>query len=527
MSKESRTANQEEMIVNQQSYGRGSEVVEINEKSDLNYIEKVGDARFNENGTTLIRSDKDNLGGFDLQTHNTYSGLDITTYSVYSGFKEPGKEPNRVIVGVAGTDLSTSTDMEQNLNLALSRSSFNHLTDTDLQKLKNKTRRVRTNEGEWIEIKNTDANLYYEIEMRQKVQALQKYRENGVPITMVGDSKGGEDAAYLALSFVKSTLKTPEGTCPVYEKADFTAVNLYLTNPKGIRVSDEDYQILEKMASQGKVTVEVVYPEILSKFLIDQIWREIPYSAKIYTVPNQLRSIIDNHKIGEYEENVYQGFGGNYKFQCDQEPTEIRELSDSADPALGMQVDVKVGYRYVVSRITDKSGKSMSVNDYFFEEQIQKMARLRDEMRAREVEYSKIKNEPILEYFTAEVDRKKYSLKEKHKQWIRNATPFEMYYQERKDLIKTQDVTRYLLERDYEALLESHVDSESVNYKGAVKNRVERYITAYQERVDNEMMRLRQKAEQIDTDVIPSIREAQSTFIKSQEQIQLIIEKRN
>ncbi|MGL4663386.1 MAG: hypothetical protein ACRCV7_06865, partial [Culicoidibacterales bacterium] len=83
------------------------------------------------------------------------------------------------------------------------------------------------------------------------------------------------------------------------------------------------------------------------------------------------------------------------------------------------------------------------------------------------------------------------------------------------------------LERDYEALLESHVDSESVNYKGAVKNRVERYITAYQERVDNEMMRLRQKAEQIDTDVIPSIREAQSTFIKSQEQIQLIIEKRN
>ncbi|MGL4662804.1 MAG: hypothetical protein ACRCV7_03850 [Culicoidibacterales bacterium] len=508
----SSTANILEITVNQQAYGSGSEKIAVNNQG---YVYSNQNLTFEKelNANYILEKNKNNL-----QTHNTASGLDITSYSVYSGYKELTKKPIGVIVGVAGTDLKNSKDMEQNLNPLLNRSVYNHKQTSELEHDVTSTREVRMREGDRISITSTDPNVLYELEIRQKVEALQQYRKDNIPITLVGDSKGGEDAAYLALSFVKSTKSEHD--------MDYSAVSVYLTNPKGIRVSDEDYRVLENMAARGNITVEVIYPEVLSKFGLDKITREIPHSCKVYTVPNRLRSSIDNHTIGNYEDEVYQGLGGNYKFQCDEEPTKISESSLYADHALGMDIDVFVGYRYVVSRITDQSGKTMSVNDYFFEAKRKELENLCSKIELDIMQLTRLKEEPLDMYFTNKVIQRKSDLMRRHESLIRRTTPFSMYIRDKKDLMFSSDMMEAEMKKVYERELESHVAIESSNYMKEVRRCVERNIELYKIGIENEIRELTKRKNRIQEDLIPTIEASKRNFQQSQNDIKMVVEKR-
>lgn len=499
---------------NQQAYDFGDEKIGFSSDGESKVYAKDEKVSSDINDL-LIRTDVDEYNpkyrAAELQNHNTGSGLDITTYSVYSGFKEPNKEPSRLIVGVAGT--KDSTDVVQN-GVPLNRSHYGKQEEYLLK--------------HWDRTNRNMEHSRYELEIRQKVVALQKYRENGVPIAIVGDSKGGEDAAYLALKFVKAT--SPGNK----DKIDYSAVNLYVTNPKGIRVDDEDYAVLEKMAKAGKVTVEVVYPEILSKYGIHKIPREIPYTSKIYTVPNALRSSIENHKIGGYEDKVYQGFNGKFKFQCDQEPTKIIE-SDYTDDTSGFvgvpgakaSQSKHRGYRYVVTRITDRSGKSISVNNYFFEAKIEALKQLIERINQEIAGYEKLQAEPLLHYFKTCVRDKKSKLMEQHEILIKAFTPFAAYQREKNQQMIEMDISVGELKNEYNRVLDNHLSLESDSYSDVVSSRVQASVEQYQRGLYNEAQLLRNKVHRLQTEVMPNIRQAQEAFEQSQERLQLIIEKRN
>ncbi|AXH79507.1 MAG: hypothetical protein [Circular genetic element sp.] len=120
-----RTADTAEMKTNQYAYQYPTEkndIVVVDDTGNTSTTTKIGDKDVDidklnvpkDTKSVLYRTDVDEYNTkyktSDLQNHNTGSGLDITTYSAYSGFKEPNKEPEKVIVGVAGTDLSNSVD---------------------------------------------------------------------------------------------------------------------------------------------------------------------------------------------------------------------------------------------------------------------------------------------------------------------------------------------------------------------------------------------------------------------------------
>lgn len=98
-----RTADTVEMETNKQAYGEGNTIIYLTDAGRVYYdITKIPSEE-----KIVKKIIKDDV---NLQNHNTGSGLDITSFSMYSGFEEPNKKPERVIVGVAGTDLSNSVD---------------------------------------------------------------------------------------------------------------------------------------------------------------------------------------------------------------------------------------------------------------------------------------------------------------------------------------------------------------------------------------------------------------------------------
>lgn len=572
---EKRTANQEEMAANQQAYNtdgtldgyheKGAKVIEIystqqeNRQSegvenpytklkDTNEISKNG-----KQSKTLIRTDVDSHQNFrtpNLQNQEGgsneigYKGssLNITAYNVYEGDGSQATKPSSVVVGVAGSSGhdakpwggdKNAPDWKQNYNTSLSRSTYNRddLSDDALRAMK----RIKTTVCDYssgyptnckdVEIDNPDwANVQYEIDMREKVRELKKYQDKNVPIILVGDSKGGEDAAYLAL-------KSEQSGIPID--------HLYLTNPKGIRLSgtehDEhsDYGRLCKMAREGKITVEIVYPEVLSdgtpfyglKIKTDGSGlgdgREIP-GKRIYTVPNNLDTT-RNHTISDYESDVYQGVGGNFKFQCDKQPLYILDYDKGRNY-----------YRYEVSRITNRSGATVSIGTYFFQEKAQQLEKLKKAYGEILVNLEMLGKEQLFNKFKASIQSKMTALKTMHEGKIAYTTDSNDYawdadnlkrqipaYPEYKDNELNDALSA--LRGEYESKLHQHVDMKSSDYDSVVSTTVSNSIIHYELEVSRTQEIVRRKIEELDSE-IAVVHANEKTYEKSQMELIIIIE---
>lgn len=547
--KEERSTNNIEMTGNQQAYntdgardGNGNFIIEngqrvyvggtkfISIKDDYSkeFLNQEMDVKRNQQILkTMIRTDVDSHEDYkskklqnQVQGSNAVnyfgSSLNITSYNVYDRDGSQSDRPENVIVGVAGSDgmLPFSPDWRQNFGI-LNRSEYSGKMVHELKP------------ASVFEV----SAIRYEVEVREKVDELKRYRQNGIPITVVGDSKGGEDAAYLALRFVKATqpelnrIDSQDDT----DYRDYSAVSIYLTNPKGIRVSDEEYHILEKMAQAGKIVKEIVYPEVVHNGLVPTDGRGlndgrlIPVSQTIYTVPKAIGNLTENHTIGNYENDVFQGAEGKYKFQCDVEPEVITDAAVSGVMGMGSGKRV-IGYCYKVTRITDKSGKTIGVNEYFFEEQKEALKRLEKEMTHQIEQLNILEREPLLDMFTSKVREKRSRMKKRHAELMMAANSAFDYAKYR----KASGLDDVVLEENFMSLYaqeaEKQADSASDNYVKSVRGVVHRYIDMYLNDVHH-------AKRQIDGDLnmlyqgYASIDQAKETFNTSQSEIQLIIKK--
>lgn len=567
--------NNSKMIANQQAYNTdgakdekdnyivvdgkrvhvgGAQFVSIDEDGRKELLERQKDVQSEKPiSQTMIRTDVDSHKDYKVpelqnQARNsnevgyTGSSLNITSYNVYKADGAQSTKPECVVVGVAGSagqnkgvfgGAENAPDWKQNYDLSLNRSHYNDLSTAELERRANEviTRTVRPHlSGVEVEVKEMHpdrAKMLYEVEIRQKVEGLKKYRDKDVPIILSGDSKGGEDATYLALRS---------------EQSGVSIDRLYLTNPKGIRVSgnesDEtsDYGILCKMAKEGKIIKEIVYPEILRNGSprLDgggdvPIGREIPVSKTIFTVPKDIRNLTENHTIGNYENDVFQGVEGNYKFQCDSEPEKITKSITSSIMGGGSREEL-LGYRYKITKITNRSGQTISVNDYFFDEQVELVNAVKQRIVEMLDVLEELSREDVISYFSDGVGRIRNSLESKHEDLIENATPYETYKNDHKSDFEGKTEMEKIdidlqLRNQYHRDIEQQVDEQSELYKTVVTGVVGGFVNTYKENVHmrkQELMREQERLEQ----VVIDINSAKVAHQKSQKEIEFVIEKR-
>lgn len=511
MNAQERTANEAEMRANQEAYSRAKEKIYITDQGKI--YSDIDAIPANEAVVKQLEKAIPNL-----QASGSVTGIDIAAYNVYQGSNR--EKPDGVIVGVAGSnDLN---DWRQNVVPdAEYRSRNNAKTNEELlQDAQYAIERLDIaeqegySESEKAAIKELAARNLYEFEIRGKVEALQKYKESGIPITLVGDSKGGEDAGYLAL-------KSEQSGIPID--------HLYLTNPKGIRINDADMKTLEKMASEGKITKEVVYPESLMSggilradgngYIEDG--RSIPVSKTIYTVPNQVARMDENHTISNYENDVYQGVNGDFKFQCDQQPEEIKK---------GWFNEKSIGYRYKVSQITDKSGKVIRINEYFFEEQKSLIKKIQKRVEEMKQQLGELQQENVGAYFSEKALGMKLLLESQHKTIIEQYTPFSTYKADHISSFEgiTKEDEKTSIESDlrtkYTKELQQHVETEGNDYPKEVLSVVSSFISQYQEIVQTRSKQLESDATYL-VEVEQELNKSKVAYLQSQTEIQLEIEK--
>lgn len=510
-------ANRIEVEVNQQAYNTdglgdkqvyagGANTVSLNQNGDIKLGDTLGDVLDGTELDTLIRTDVDIHEGYQIpqlqnqeKGSNNYgylgSSLNITAYNVYEGDGVGNTKPISVCVGVAGSQgsrdlIKASPDWKQNYDIFLNRSAYNGKTDEQLQ-----------NKLKYAD-KMTRVKIKYELEIREKVKALKHYREDHIPITIVGDSKGAEDAAYLGLSFVKSTMPISG----LQTDLDYRAADLYFVNPKGVRLSTQDYEILKRIAEAGFITVEIVYPEIVSDGLLKDgklrvdgsgvaDGRVIPCRPdhKFYTVPTSVANPEVNHQVTSYDTNVYQGFDGKSKFQGNSKPESITGYK-----GLTKQT---VGYRYTIDRISKKNGTTISVNTYFFEEQKAHLLRMNDQVQTDILFLKQILKEDYERLFYDNVINNKYALKLKHKQLIQRFTSEEDYIHDHimrtKPSVVDLVAQKAMLRREYEYKLDQYIDEEAEKYHLVIIAGVKQEIEIFMQFVYDEIMRLQRYADML------------------------------
>lgn len=239
-------------------------------------------------------------------------------------------------------------------------------------------------------------------------------------------------------------------------------------------MSNEDYDALSQLAADGKITIEQVFPEKLGNVNHDTgglSGKDWPKGCKwVYTVPNNAKDTTGNHTISDYENDVYNDCG--FKYQCFNRPEILGEPG-------------RVWWRYEVSQVVGASGVSISVTEYFFEEQ---KAHLRKLGEKAGVLATHIKNlyqtEEITNIFTTEVDAIKTQLKELHKGLIRSTNTLEAYKSDETNIQKAlpdgadrNDSTvkaalSTKLEEMYENELTEETDAESANYGKVVSSEI-------------------------------------------------------
>lgn len=495
----------------------------------------------------LVRTDQDDVHNNykhpELQNQErgsneagyTGSSLNITSYNLYEGDGSGQEKPSKLYIGIAGSagnnDLlnqsKASQDWRQNYDVRLNRSKYNDLSVEKLKELANEVKTTKINPHgsdrpiEVHEVNPEHANLLYEIEIREKVEAMKKYRQDGIPIAIAGDSKGGEDAAYLGLKYVK-------------EVKDVHAVELNLTNPKGVRVSDGDYKVLEEMAAAGKITIEIVYPEILSNGLIRDVGpntdgtgigdgRPIPCRPenKFYTVPVSVANPTNNHQIGNYEKNVYQGYDGKTKFQGNEKPKEIIQIINDKP--------VVLGYEYSINRIVKSDGTRISVSEYYFEEQKVHLNKILEHVNKEVLFLDNIIKEDYEGMFRESAKDNKSTLKEKHKSVIRNQTSEDKYVDDNLGNIfftPAEEISakKIKLRREYESKLTDHIDSESANYTGDVVSAASESIEKFREFSHDRMMELKLYTNHV-TETLDKVKQAEQKYKDSQEEVKLVIKR--
>ncbi|MGL4662688.1 MAG: hypothetical protein ACRCV7_03265 [Culicoidibacterales bacterium] len=536
-----------EIEVNRQAYNTdgnekgnfvsGAKAIKVGPDLTTDLIEDVTVITNTNQAQTLIRTDVDSHINYKteiLQNQERgsnspeYRGtsLNMTSYNVYHGDGSQEEKPFQIVVGVAGSAgtqdfLNLAPDWRQNFDPLLNRSDYNGKSDDELEMLLNEKRRVRTKEGDIIEIEKIDhTKVMYEIEMRQKMRELEKYRNDHISIMLTGDSKGSEDAAYLGLSFVKKT-------------GDIQATELYLTNPKGIRVSDADYDVLKRMADEGKITVEIVYPEIVSEGILGGAFktdgtgigggRPIPcrLENKFYTVPKDIDDTVRNHRVGDYEKNVYQGYDGKYKFQCHEKPKTLFGVGDGSSYVMG--------YEYSVSRIVKTDGTILSVKAYYFDEQKTHLLKLREHVQDEIDFLSHVERDEYEQLFLMASKKGKMKLKAKHKALIRQQTTEEMYVEDHfhsrglLDELGISDVKRQL-RSEFEDKLEEHVEEESESYAKIVLEQVMPEIQSFRQFTYDKAKQLRLYKEQL-TEMIERLDKTARLYENSQDEVQMIMKR--
>lgn len=537
-------ANRIEVEVNQQAYNTdglgdkqvyagGANTVSLNQNGDIKLGDTLGDVLDGTELDTLIRTDVDIHEGYQIpqlqnqeKGSNNYgylgSSLNITAYNVYEGDGVGNTKPISVCVGVAGSQgsrdlIKASPDWKQNYDIFLNRSAYNGKTDEQLQ-----------NKLKYAD-KMTRVKIKYELEIREKVKALKHYREDHIPITIVGDSKGAEDAAYLGLSFVKSTMPISG----LQTDLDYRAADLYFVNPKGVRLSTQDYEILKRIAEAGFITVEIVYPEIVSDGLLKDgnisvdgsgigDGRIIPCREdhKFYTVPTSVDKPEGNHQVTNYDVNVYQGFDGKSKFQGNIKPESIKGYK-------GL-INKTIGYRYTIDRISKKNGTTISVNTYFFEEQKAHLQRINTQVQLDITFLKRILEADYNQLLYEVVTKNKYALQLRHKQQIQKFTSEDEYIQDHIEMSTTNIADlitqKGMLRREYEYELEKHLEEESRQYAQVVIQGMKKDIEAFKQLVYDEMMRLQRYSNMLISQ-IDDLGRVETQYQEAHEEIKMVITK--
>lgn len=490
MSGPKKTAGNTEMTANQQAYSRGVEAIEIN-NSHITPRNKVDEINGKGQTETMVRTDVDPNSKFrvpEVQNQDGKISLNVTSYNVYQGGLDIDKKPTKVVVGVAGSD--STSDWIQNVSPLENRSS------------------------DYMVVGEEVIEHPYKIEINRMVGGFKSYYDENIPIVITGDSKGGEDSAFLAL---------------MVEKSGIPVDHLYITNPKGIRVNNQDFQILEKMANEGKITKEIVYPEALSDYYIDGSLvadgRVIPFSNVIYTVPNSAEDIKENHTIGNYAEDVYQGLNNRYKFQCSEEPKFKLLKTEIYSTILYQQCE----YTYTVTSVTDNAGRNISVADYYFEEKTEHLQQLRLRIDSSIKVLQALETEDVEALFTSAAIKGQNALKTAHKQHILSAvgsSDIDGYkrYREVALLLVDKTMSIVTLHAMYNSELDRYVNAESIKYTNIVLENVRSEINAYKEYVRSELFRLNDELSKINA-AIENISQSKESYKKSQEEIKLIIKK--
>lgn len=234
------TAGTVEMEANQRAYN------ESNEDNDIIIVSENGETRneiVDAKGEpidieqknipanakqTMIRTDVDvnhkEYQAHDLQQHNSGSTLDITSYNVYNGTGTNQTKPSEVVVGVAGSTGYNEGPLakgHQGPDWALnytktplldsqSSESYDDVYASERRKCEHSVRNGLTGKygseeqiQQAINAQMKDNTVvrraHQKVESNRMAEALRKPYNEGVPITIVGDSKGAEDAAYIAV----------------------------------------------------------------------------------------------------------------------------------------------------------------------------------------------------------------------------------------------------------------------------------------------------------------------------------------
>lgn len=475
------TAGLAEMTANQQAYNTdgkdgkffgGAEAVEI-DKQHITPRNKVNEINGKGQTETMVRTDVDTTDAFhdvrlqqQVQGSNDFwtneSSLNVTSYNVYKG--SHGTKPEKLVVGVAGS--SGGSDWWYNIV---------HFSGKSIT------------------------------EMERIASGFNKYKDAHIPIVLVGDSKGGEDAAQLAVVSMKQGIPID---------------HLFLTNPKGTRINDDGYALLTKLADEGKITKEIVYPEILSTFGLEG-GPDIPYSHVMYTVPTKLQDsyLTENHTISNYAEDVYQGFGSRYKFQCNTEPE-----------MLGGFFGIKpFGYRYHVTSVTDNTGKTISVAEYYFEEKRLILQVVKEKLSKEIEEILKLLEENLKAKFISTIDQNKIALEEKHERHIRNALGFSDVLAfknfKKHQFGASEDISYLEILGKYNKEMQQHVETESPKYRAVILNEISGELDSYQKNLEEQLSLLKQEIVKVES-LIDSLIISQARYKESQEEIQLVIDKK-